>query len=438
MLKIKLKKYNKINFILPAIFLIALLPRLILAFYSTEIPTYDAAGYDERAISMLEGKGFIMNAKPTSFKEPFYSFLLLTIYFFYGHSYLAVRIIQAILGAFTCCIIFLISRKLFDFKTGLLSVLISSFYPAFIKSSEHLLTENFYTFILITAIFLLLRQAELKTTKNLIFLGIVLGIAALTRSAIFYFPLFILLFFREDLLARSITFKRYIFSITIFIFFYFLPIFPWTLRNWHVHHRIVPISTNTGINLYSSYFPKDGKFYGFTASDETTKRSEQLGSEMEQSNFLLKETLKFIKNNPLKVFKLELLKIAYFWSPFDWEIIGYGVYNFMYGFIFPFFVYGIFITLDRLRELLPIYLPVIYAFIIALITYGSPRFRLPIEPYLIIIASAGIIRFNSIFSKKIYSIFLTTNYFIMNLIFYFHSYQIKLLIRDFFKKIGFW
>ena len=434
--KDRFSRYSKLFFLI--IFLVALTVRLMLAVTCKEMPSSDARGYDERAMSIVNGQGFSEGGKPTSLVEPFYSFFLAAIYYIFGHNYMMVRIIQAILGTFVCVIIFLISKEIFDAKVGLISMAIASLNPGFIKSTKHLFTENLYTFLLILAIYFLLKQVKEKGYKNLILLGLTLGVASLTRPVIFYFPLFILLFMSKHLVCQDCSNKRYILTIIVFIFFFILPISPWTLRNWRLHHRFIPVSTNLGKNLYCSYFPKDGKLYGFVTTYQMSEKMKGIDSEVEQSNFLVKETLKFIKNNPIHVLKLEILKIAYFWSPFDWEIIGNGVYNFMYVFILPFFIYGIFSTFKRFNELLPIYLPIIYSFLIALITYGSPRFRLPIEPYLIVLASAGISYFINRFSRKVYPVLLTGGYFFLNLFFYFISPSVKIFVREIFEKIGLW
>ncbi|UCB56950.1 MAG: glycosyltransferase family 39 protein [Candidatus Omnitrophota bacterium] len=430
---------KKIIFIIIGIFVIALLPRLLVALHSTQAPLSDAIGYDDWAVNILEGRGFIDGqGQATSWKEPSYPFFLASVYYFFGHNYKAVRVIQAILGALICVAIFFIAGRTFDIKTGFIAALIACFNPSLIKISEYLLTENLFTFLLIAAIFFLLKQMQEQDYKNLIFLGFALGIATLTRSAIILFPLFILLFTGKRLVSRNPDTKIYISSVLILVFSFILTVSPWTLRNWWVHHKFVPVVSRMGLGIYSSFVPKDGKFFGFDASDETTQKSELIHSEVERSSFLVKETLKYIKDNPLQVLKVEILKILYFWSPFDWEIVGYGVYNFMYGFVLPFFILGVFTTFKRFKELLPVYLPIVYTFLISLITYGSPRFRLPVEPYIIIIGASGIMYCIHNFSKKTYAMLLISSCFLLNLLFYFKSYHIKIFVRSVMEKAYLW
>jgi hypothetical protein len=125
--------------------------------------------------------------------------------------------------------------------------------------------------------------------------------------------------------------------------------------------------------------------------DPVIAETGKISSSAERSDFLVKKTFDFIKGNPKKVFVLELEKIIYFWAPFDWEIVGGRWFNFIYVTVFPFFVFGLFLGLRQLDRSYVVLLPIIYCQIMALIFYGSPRFRLPIEPYVFILGGLGIL-----------------------------------------------
>lgn len=432
-------KDRKILLILAiCIFLLALLPRLFLSLRWSEIPTRNTDGYEDLAKGLLEGKGFSINGKPTSFHEPFYPAFLGAIYYFFGYSYLAVRIIQGLLGAAICVMIFFIARRSFGLHTAIIASLLACFSPGLVSINQLTMSENLFTFMFILSAFFLARQVDRPDIKNIIFLGLTLGLSAMIRSLVFLFPFFILLALRTDFLPRHSSAKKYTMHAAIFILCFLLPIAPWTLRNWRIHQRFVPIATKTGNGFYASYLPKDGKLYGFTATGYAVQEAESFYSEVDQSNFLIKETLRYIKNNPWRVLKLEALKLAYFLSPFDWEIVGNGVYNVIFGFILPFFVYGMYSARNRSRELLPIYLPIAYAFFVMLITYGSPRYRLPFEPYMIIIASAGISHFVLRFSNKITGIILAAAYFLLNLALYFNSSLAKSAAKLILERIHLW
>ena len=72
-------------------------------------------------------------------------------------------------------------------------------------------------------------------------------------------------------------------------------------------------------------------------------------------------------------------------------IVGGRWFNLIYTVMLPFSALGFLSIRRRFKEFYPIILPIIYFQIMTLIFYGSPRFRLPIEPYLFILSVIGMI-----------------------------------------------
>jgi hypothetical protein len=154
------------------------------------------------------------------------------------------------------------------------------------------------------------------------------------------------------------------------------------------------ISTQGGLTLYSSYVPPDGIFGKFANPDDPVLvEAGKITSPVLYSDFLVKKTLAFIISNPGKVLSLEFKKLLYFWAPFDWEIVGGRWFNFVYAALLPFFALGLFFSLKELKKFYIILAPILYLQIMTLIFYGSPRFRLPIEPYIFILAGIGIVEY---------------------------------------------
>jgi len=87
--------------ILVLLFVLALVPRLASAVFSSQVLSGDEPGYSQLAIRILEGKEYrsdfllgFTNARP-----PMYPIFIAIIYFFTNNSILAVKVIQALLGA---------------------------------------------------------------------------------------------------------------------------------------------------------------------------------------------------------------------------------------------------------------------------------------------------------------------------------------------------
>jgi len=420
------------------VFVIALILRLALGAFSIDEPTYDGRGYDVRAMSILQDGIFGENGKSTSFKPPLYSFFLAILYRFFGHSYLAVGIIQSILGSLTCIIIYFIALEYLGRNTAFLCGLLAAGNISFIKTSGILSVELLSTLIISSIILFLIRLDRAPSLGKRIAIGFLVGLSTLNRSEmIFFLPLVYLGW------LCLVCFKRY--SIQLFLknTFLTLAVFLmvvslWTFRNWRIYHTLVPLTTSVGINLYSSYRPPEGKLFGFTADDETVKLSKELNNEVEESDFLVKETLKFIRSNFNQLPRLALLKFLFFWSIFDWEIIGDGSYNISFGFMLPFFIWAFLVNIRKWRHYFLLYLPLFYYQAMALIFYGSPRFRVPCEPFIIIFAAMGIIYFFQKFSSRIIPSLLVSMFLLMNVAGFLYAPLLKDYTRCLLTKTGLW
>ena len=147
--------------ILLGIFVIALFLRLLAVFGQKEIdrvPRSDASGYDEIAVNLASGNGLSQSINgsmtPIAYRTPVYPMFLAGIYYMLGHHYIAVKIIQAILGALFCIIVFLISNIIYENAAiGLIASLCTALYKPFISGflfyggPASMYSESFFTFM---------------------------------------------------------------------------------------------------------------------------------------------------------------------------------------------------------------------------------------------------------------------------------------------------
>jgi len=166
----------------------------------------------------------------------------------------------------------------------------------------------------------------------------------------------------------------------------------WTWRNWTVHRAFVLVSTDGGRAFYASYRPPDGYRFGLNANDALAQRAERISSEIERERFYYAATWAWLRAHLGEVPRLVLLKFAYLGSPWDWELIGrdgQARYNWLYGITVPFALIGVWL-LRRRAEAQWALVPAGYVLLMTAVFYGSPRFRLPIEPHLLLLASIGL------------------------------------------------
>ncbi len=424
-----------------AIFICALILRSLIIVTTYVEPQSDGEYDNNIALNILAGNGFDLEDSSYS-RPPLYPLLIAGIYKLFGNNnYLGLRLAQSVVSSFMCLLIYLIGLRLMGRSIGVIAGSIASIYPVFITSCSIYRIECLSSFLLTLVTWWIIKIREDLSYLRVCLLGILLGIMALVSGMMVLYIIFLLAamawtgYFRQWPLKKTIAF------ILILFLCFALPIAPWAIRNWKVYNAFVPISTQGGYMLYLSYKPPGGKLFGFNTIDETVLYAKALNSKIETSKYLTRATLRFIRQNPLKVAKLEALKFFFLWSPFDWEVLGIntkGVYNFMYSFIFPFFLIA-FIRLKRgFEKFLPIYLPIIYLQVVTLLFYGSARFRIPMEPFLIIFASFGIYQGYQNFRNKYVFKVLLSIWLLGNVWFYFYSDQTKVFARSLFELVGLW
>jgi 4-amino-4-deoxy-L-arabinose transferase-like glycosyltransferase len=420
------------------IFLVAFLFRLIAVLNYHEPLEGDELAYNGLAISILEEGKFEYNASYS--RPPGYPFFISIIYFIFGKNPLAVRIAQAILDSFLCILIYVLCKKLFGNIVGLIASFSSAFYTVFIKGTPKFLTETLFIFFLLCVILFIYKAREEFNYKNLTILGSGVAIVAFIKGIMLLFLPFLVLILILTRYYSFLSLEELVKKIGVLLIAFLIPVSIWTYRNYRVYNAFVPISTQGGYALYDCYFPKDGKIFGVNVMDDNVRYAVSTGSQVEMSRYLTKKTLEFIRQQPLKVMKLEFLKILYFWAPFDWEMmgVGKGVYNYQYVFMLPFSFLGMFLLLRKFNSHAPLYSPIVYFLLMSLIFYGSPRFRMVIEPYLIIFFALGIVRFFERFKKKYLPAAIVTSYFVINFIMYLNSDLIKAILRNGAEVIGIW
>jgi len=426
------------------IFISSLLIRIFSIFWISASLSGDAKVYDSLAKSIIGWGGLsVQMLKNFPLKDhPVYPLFISANYYLFGESLTPVWIMQAILGSFLCILIYLITKEIFDRRIALLAGLATALYPVFIKLSIMMLSEGLFVFIFTFSFFLAVRYLKTLKLHYLIASSVMLGITALTRSVVILFPFLLssYIFYRD---RNRLAFRKNFTHQGLFILVFIGTVSLWSIRNYHVTGgQIVPVTEAPDRGLYNSFCPYKGKIFGIRPdNDPVMVEARSIQSLGERRKFFVSKTTEFIKNNPVKVIKLEFLKFLYLWSPFDWEILGngYARYNFGFVFLLPFFIYGIFnIIYSKKAEYFILLLPIIYFQVIHLIYFALPRFRIGFEPVLIIISSLGILRlFDKSKNKKIF-VTSTFLFLLTNIVFFLYSSQVKGFFRDACRLAGIW
>lgn len=380
--------WRKKKLFLWTVFIVALIIRLAYVIPIKEIPTSDAREYSNIAANFVEHKEYAHTpGNPTMYRAPGYPFFIALIYSLFGvKNYLAVRIIQALLGTLLCLITYFIAERIFGERVGKWAAVISVFYPFFIYYCGLLLTELLFTLLLAMAVLNLINLSSTLKLKYGVLSGIFLGFSALTRPIIVLFP--ILLFFW--MLSIRVSLKKTLGLFIIMMFFMLLVISPWTVRNYLICHDFVPLGAEGGQTFYMGNNPLATGGGDMQYLPELDKLPEA-----ERDRAYYKKGLEFIRQHPAGFFKLSLNKFIRFWRLYPHrihtvELKHQTISLLSYGILLPFFLLGLFLGWKKNRKALLLFLLLIYFTIMHMIFVAQIRLRFPIEPYIIIFGALGI------------------------------------------------
>ena len=164
-----------------------------------------------------------------AFRPPVYPLFLAGVYSLFGHKPYIAIIIQIFLGCLTCALVYKIGEAFIQKEVGFIAgLLLALDFPTAIYTNLLMAETIFILLFLLTLYFFLKFLKEGKRTY-LIYSGIFLGLSTLCRPISQYFivlmiPLFLVIY-RKDI-------KRGLLSCLLYLLVFLAVITPWALRNY--------------------------------------------------------------------------------------------------------------------------------------------------------------------------------------------------------------
>ena len=237
---------------------VAFLFRVIWAAYSDwqPLPGDDAYRYDFAARALAEGKGYIhINGAPTAFWPPGYPLLLAAVYRLFGASVVTAQLLNIVLGTATVGLVYAVGRRTLGATAGLVGAGIVAGFPSLVFFTAVTMSEVAFTFFVLLAVYLLLRDAQEHTGPRMWFLigtGLVIGYAALVRGQALLLPLvFVPFWLRAGFDRRQVFDKLVALALGIGLI-----IAPWTIRNAVALDAPVLLATNAGVDFWIGHNEK--------------------------------------------------------------------------------------------------------------------------------------------------------------------------------------
>src|SRR6266853_3506887 len=162
----------------------ALIVRLLHLFSYEAIPISDMAGFVSIANRQLTLAN-LFKPEGLSYYPPGYPLFLKMFFLLFGleGGLRAAQVAQALLGAWTCVLIYSLARRLHSRRAGLAAALMTCFYPHFIFYTSFWMSENLFIPIYYSALLLFLRAADRPGTWPSLRAGLAAGVAVLIRPA---------------------------------------------------------------------------------------------------------------------------------------------------------------------------------------------------------------------------------------------------------------
>jgi 4-amino-4-deoxy-L-arabinose transferase-like glycosyltransferase len=205
-----------------------------------------------------------------------------------------------VIGALTVALVYLVGLRAFGRKTAIVAAAALAVFPGQILIGDVALSETLYTFELVA--FVALAMLLGRNRRALVALGIFAGLAALTRGEGLLFPL-IVLAMAWTRGTRKLALRQAAVVAAVML----LTIAPWTIRNAGVAHGFVPVSTNASATLWSGHNPKadGGPVYQEPAELAALERLSEAESAAKQR----RQAFDYATSHPLRELELIPLKL---------------------------------------------------------------------------------------------------------------------------------
>lgn len=355
--------------------------------------------------------GVVQPGKPTAFVEPMVPLIFASIYKVFGPNLVFPRIFHSLLDALVAGMIFSLGiMALPRSRAPGIAALIYTFYPFSIMFTGALITQPIYLFLQCASIYLFYRfMREPRWSTALVF-GLAFGITILVRISILTFaPIFLIALAVQDYSRVKLLPVMASFVLAGLL------LIPWAYRNQNDIGKPLVLPTKGGRNFWEynnqhfslerlraeGLFGVDAVYQKFAHKRINQIKGKQYiefpefttESEIERNQILNHNVKEFIRLNPKIYIELCFLRFYQFFrvTPTHHQGLFFKLTSWAsFGWILPLSIFGGLLLLKHWRRMALIYLLIFYNIGIHTLTASGIPHRLPIDPFLILLASYGL------------------------------------------------
>lgn len=303
-----------------------------------------------------------------------------------------VLIVQAVLSAGTAVLAYYLAREIFrSTLAASLAGLLAAFDPVSIYYADQQLSETLFTFLLILSLLLFYRRQYFAGS-------IVFVLSILVRPTFDWvaIPLILVFSWRND---GFLSLKRAGARIGIYVAVYIALMSPWWWHNYEKYGTFVRLDLGDGIIARLEQSPQFAKYgLDWQKLRPITRAMDHPNDPVQRDAQLRRAAIDYVRAHPLQYAKLCVFRFGRFWSPVIHQDEYFGHPKLRYAaFAMTVLVYVLcLITLISIRwplvrMLLPLLLAVAYLAFVQILTHALPRYRVPIEPLLYVLASGAVL-----------------------------------------------
>jgi 4-amino-4-deoxy-L-arabinose transferase-like glycosyltransferase len=374
-------------------------------------PDPSSATCDTIAWSLARKAGFSLEGAagpyPTASWAPLLPWLTGMLYRAAGHDYFAALLLQCAFGALAPLLLLSLAGATFGLGPGRLAAWLAILDPLAVLVTGRLVPETTFTTVLLLA--LLASAGWVKTPRRgrAIGAGLLWGLAVLTRPAAALLPIAVVAWAWTPLGLTSAARERLVQSALLAASLVAV-LTPWTVRNAIVMHAFVPITTGGGAALLAGNNAaawRDPGSRGGPVPAEPVPARMVPGGEPASDARDAREALSFALSHVAGWPAAAVAKLGRFWQPVprseDLDVlpprpavrrIASGLIGLGCSLLFPAALWGVARTLRGARrwfQALPL-IVILYFSALAVVFFGDPRLRVPIEPAIALFAAAGL------------------------------------------------
>lgn len=315
---------------------------------------------------------------------------------------LAIRFVQSLLLALQCILVAAIARRVFaDRRVALIAAGITAVYPFFVFYQGLLHSETLFITLLLTSVLALYRWRDrgMRVDSSLVLVCFSFTAAAMVKATL---TLFAPLLVGATAWAAGAGRRKSIQTVVAATGLCAAFMAPWWIRNGLVLHRFVPFTTGSGYNFYLGNNPTYGApgVDGSGNYDPVVVARLKPLPEVERQRAFKQEATRFILDHPGRTLVAAGGKFIRFWNVIpntvEFRVSIYPlVCALSYGPVLLLAIMSSIRYRRRWRDFAPFYLIIGYFTAIHIVTMASLRYRLPIEPLLIILAASVLGQFFS-------------------------------------------